>query len=152
MKKTITIISACLLTVAFGAPAVAAANKTKAPIAVKVPKGIELTADQKTKLDTLNKEFGPKVAECRKKAASIITADQKKARAEATKKAKADGQKGKELRAAADAALALTADQKAQQTETKKAVMALNKEIKTQFAAILTDEQKAKRKQGNKKN
>ena len=152
MKKTITIISACLLTVAFVAPAVAADKKKKAPIAVKVPKGIELTADQKTKLDTLNKEFGPKLAECRKKAASIITADQKKARAEATKKAKADGKKGKELRAAADAALALSADQKAQQTETKKALLALNKEIKTQFAAILTDEQKAKRKQGNKKN
>jgi|TARA_B110000438_G_C15539140_1_gene531958 hypothetical protein len=152
MKKTITIISACLLTVAFVAPAVAADKKKKAPIAVKVPKGIELTADQKTKLDALNKEFGPKLAECRKKAASIITADQKKARAEATKKAKADGKKGKELRAAANTAVAITADQKAQQTECKKAMGALNKEVRTQFAALLTDEQKAKIKGGKKKN
>ena len=134
------------------APAVAADKKKKAPIAVKVPKGIELTADQKTKLDALNKEFGPKLAECRKKAASIITADQKKARAEATKKAKADGKKGKELRAAANTAVAITADQKAQQTECKKAMGALNKEVRTQFAALLTDEQKAKIKGGKKKN
>ena len=152
MKKTITILSACFLAVAFVAPAVAAdKKKKKAPTAVKVPKSIELTADQKTKLDALNKEFGPKLAECRKKAASIITADQKKARAEATKKAKADGKKGKELRAAANAAVAITADQKAQQAECKKAMGALNKEIRTQFAALLTDEQKAKIKGGKKK-
>ena len=152
MKKTITILVACVLTVSFVTPAVAADKKKKTPIAVKVPKGIELTAAQKTKLDALNKEFGPKLAECRKKAASIITADQKKARAEATKKAKTDGKKGKELRAAANAAVAITADQKTQQAECKKAMGALNKEIKTKFVALLTDEQKAKLKGGKKKN
>ena len=152
MKKTITILSACLLAVAFVAPAVAAdKKKKKAPTAVKVPNSIELTADQKTKVDALNKEFGPKLAECRKKAASIITADQKKARAEATKKAKADGKKGKELRTAVNAAVAITADQKAQQAECKKATSALQKQIRTQFAALLTDEQKAKLKAGKKK-
>ena len=152
MKKTITILSACLLAVAFVAPAVAAdKKKKKAPTAVKVPKSIELTADQKTKLDALNNEFGPKLAECKKKANSIITADQKKARAEAMKKAKADGKKGKELKAAVNAVFALTADQKAQQAECKKAIGALNKEIKTKFVALLTDEQKAKIKGGKKK-
>ena len=151
MKKNITILSACLLTVAFVAPAVAADKKKKTPVAVKVPKSIELTADQKTKVEALNKEFGPKLAECRKKAASIITADQKKAKAEAMKKAKADGKKGKELRAAVNAAVAITADQKAQQAECKKATSALQKQIRTQFAALLTDEQKAKIKAGKKK-
>ena len=151
MKKTITILTACVLTVAFVAPAVAADKKKKTPVAIKAPKSIELTADQKTQLDALNKEFGPKLAECKAKANSIITADQKKARAEATKKAKADGKKGKELRAVANAAFAITADQKAQQTETKKAMGALQKEIRTQFAALLTDEQKAKLKAGKKK-
>jgi len=151
MKKNITILSACLLTVAFVAPAVAADKKKKTSVAVKVPKSIELTADQKTKVEALNKEFGPKLAECRKKAASIITANQKKARAEAMKKAKADGKKGKELRAAVNAAVSITADQKTQQAECKKAMGALNKEIRTQFAALLTDEQKAKLKGGKKK-
>ena len=152
MKKTITILTACVLTLSFVAPAVAADKKKKTPVAIKVPKSIELTAEQKAKLDALNKEFGPKLAECRKKAASIITADQKKARAAATKKAKADGKKGKELRAAANAAFAITADQKTQQAECKKAMGALNKEVRTQFAALLTDEQKAKIKGGKKKN
>jgi hypothetical protein len=151
MKKTITILSACLLTVAFVAPAVAADKKKKTPVAIKAPKSIELTADQKTKLDALNKEFGPKLAECKAKANSIVTKDQKKARVEAVKKAKADGKKGKELRAAADAALAITADQKAQQAEVKKAMGTLQKQIKTQFVALLTDEQKAKLKGGKKK-
>ena len=151
MKETITILTACVLTLSFVAPAVAADKKKKTPVAIKVPKSIELTAEQKTKLDALNKEFGPKLAECRKKQAGIITADQKKARAEAMKKAKADGKKGKELRAAVNAALAITADQKTKQAETKKAMAALNKQIKTQFAALLTDEQKAKLKGGKKK-
>ena len=152
MKKTLTILTACVLAVSFVTPVIAAdKKKKKAPTAVKVPMGIELTADQKTKLDALNKEFGPKLAECRKKAAGIITADQKKARAEAVKKAKADGKKGKEVQAAANAALAITADQKNQQAECKKSMQALNKEIKTQFAALLTDDQKAKLKGGKKK-
>ena len=152
MKKTLTILTACVLAVSFVTPAMAADKKEKkAPTALKVPKGIELTVDQQTKLDALNKEFGPKLVECRKKAASIITADQKKARTEAIKKAKADGKKGKDLREAANAALAITADQKAKQAETKKAMGALNKEIRTQFAALLTDEQKAKLKGGKKK-
>ena len=152
MKKTITILTVCFLTVAFVAPTVAAdKKKKKVPNVVRVPKTIELTADQKTKIEALNKEFGPKLAECKKKANSIITADQKKARAEATKKAKADGKKGKELRAAGNAAFAITADQKAQQAECKKAMGALNKEIRTKFAALLTDEQKAKIKGGKKK-
>lgn len=152
MKKTLTILTACILTVSFVTPVMAAdKKKKKAPTAVKVTMGIELTADQKSKLDALNKEFGPKLAECRKKAAGIITANQKKARAEAVKKAKADGIKGKELQAAANTALAITADQKTQQAECKKAMQALNKEIKTQFAALLTDEQKAKLKGGKKK-
>ena len=152
MKKTITILTACVLTVSFVAPVVAAdKKKKKAPAAVKVPKGIELTADQKTKVEALNKEFGPKLAECKAKANSIITADQKKAKADAMKKAKADGKKGKELRDVVNAAFAITADQKAQQAETKKAMGALQKEIRTQFAALLTDEQKAKIKGGKKK-
>ena len=152
MKKTLTILTACMLAVSFATPVLAAdKKKKKAPTAVRVPKGIELTVGQKTKVEALNKEFGPKLAECRKKAASIITADQKKARTEAVKKAKADGKKGKEVQAAANAAVAITDDQKAQQAETKKAMGALNKEIRTQFAALLTDDQKAKLKGGKKK-
>lgn len=148
MKKTLTLLTACVLAVSFVTPAMAAdKKKKKVRTAVKVPMGIELTADQKTKVEALNKEFGPKLAECKAKANSIFTADQKKARAKALNKAKADGKNKKE----ANAAVAITDDQKAQQTEYKKAMGALNKEIRTQFAALLTDEQKAKLKSAKKK-
>ena len=87
MKKIITILTACVLTVSFAAPAIAAdKKKKKVPNVVRVPKGIELTTDQKTKVEALNKEFGPKLAECKAKANSIITADQKKARTESMKR------------------------------------------------------------------
>ena len=46
----------------------AADKKKKTPVAIKEPKGIELSVDQKAQLDALNKEFGPKLAKCRKKA------------------------------------------------------------------------------------
>ena len=127
-------------------------KKQKKPAAaVRVPKGIELTDDQKAKVKALNTEFAPKLVACRKEAAGVITADQKKARAEAMKAAKAAGKKGKEIREAAEAAVKVTEDQKQKLAECKKAMGALQKEIRGQLAAILTDEQKAKLKGGKKK-
>ena len=156
MKTIIHTLSILLLAFAFAAPAYSADNEKKkkkkpAPAAVRVPKAIELNEDQKAKVEALNTEFGPKLAACRKEAAGVITADQKKARAEAMKAAKAAGKKGKELREAAEAAFKVTEDQKQQLARCKKDMGALQKEIRTQFAAILTDDQKAKLKGGKKK-
>ncbi len=156
MKTIIHTLSILLLAFAFAAPAYSADNEKKkkkkpAPAAVRVPKAIELNEDQKAKVAALNTEFGPKLAACRKEFAGVITADQKKARAEAMKAAKAAGKKGKELREAAEAAFKVTEDQKQQLARCKKDMSALQKEIRTQFAAILTDDQKAKLKGGKKK-
>ena len=156
MKKIIHTLSILLLAFAFAAPTYSADNEKKkkkkpAPAAVRVPKGIELNEDQRAKVEALNKEFGPKLAACRKEAAGVITADQKKARSEAMKAAKAAGKKGKELRAAAEAASKVTEDQKQQLARCKKDMGALQKEIRAQLAGILTDEQKAKLKGGKKK-
>ena len=68
----------------------AADKKKKTPIAIKMPTGIELSVDQKTQLDALNKEFGPKLPTNISKGITIkktltITAEQKTARAEAIK-------------------------------------------------------------------
>ena len=126
-------------------------KKKPVPAAVRVPKGIELNEDQRAKVEALNKEFGPKLAACRKEAAGVISADQKKARSEAMKAAKAAGKKGKEMRAAAEAASKVTEDQKQQLARCKKDMGALQKEIRSQLAGILTDEQKAKLKGGKKK-
>ena len=125
-------------------------KKKPAPAAIKVPGGVTLNEDQRAKLAALNKELGPKLAACRKDAAGIITADQRKARAAALKEAKAAGKKGKELREAAEAAFKVSEEQKTKLAECKKAMGALQKEVRAGLAAILTAEQKAQLKAGRK--
>ena len=158
MKTIIHTLSLFLLAFAFITPTFAAdkADKAKAKkkkpaaVAIHVPKGITLNEDQRAKLATLNKELSPKLAACRKEAAGIITADQKKARAAALKEAKAAGKKGKELREAAEAAFNVNEEQKTKLAECKKAMGALQKEVRAGLADILTDEQKAQLKAGRK--
>ena len=156
MKTIIHTLTLLLLAFAVITPTFAAdkANKAKkkkpAPVAIKVPSGVTLNEDQRAKLAALNKELGPKLIACRKEAAGIITADQKKARAAALKEAKAAGKKGKELREAAEAAFNVNEEQKTKLAECKKAMGALQKEVRAGLAAILTDEQKAKLKAGKK--
>ena len=62
----------------------------------------------------------------------------------------AAGKKGKELREAAEAAFNVNEEQKTKLAECKKAMGALQKEVRAGLAAILTDEQKAKLKAGRK--
>ncbi|SVD64811.1 uncharacterized protein METZ01_LOCUS417665 [marine metagenome] len=156
MKTIIHTLSLLLLAFAVITPTFAAekANKAKkkksASAAIKAPGGVTLNEDQRAKLAALNKELGPKLIACRKEAAGIITADQKKARAAALKEAKAAGKKGKELREAAEAAFNVNEEQKTKLAECKKAMGALQKEVRAGLAAILTDEQKAKLKAGRK--
>jgi Spy/CpxP family protein refolding chaperone len=114
----------------------------KAPVAVRVPKSITLTDDQKKQVAAINKEFGPKLAEVQKAVNGVITKEQRQARNAANKKAKADGVKGKARNAAIQAALNLTDDQDVQ------------KAARAKFVEILTAEQKAKlpkKKKGKKK-
>ena len=123
----------------------------KAPTATaQLLKNIELTDDQKTQVAAINKEFGPKVAELRKKELSIIPADQRKAAQAAIKAAREAGKKGKDLAAAREAALNLSEEQKAQYKELQKARGELQKAVREAVAKILTDEQKTKLP-GNKK-
>ena len=98
MKRTLQGLLVLTLAVVLAMPAMAAEEKKKkkkkgrkAPVAVKVPKGIELTADQKKQVAAINKEFAPKLLEINKKRSGIITPEQNKARSAAAKKAKADG-------------------------------------------------------------
>ena len=158
MKTIIHALSLLLLAFAVITPTFAAdkAKKKKpAPVAVKAPKGVALTADQQAKLDALNKEFGPKLAACRKEASGIITTDQKKARAAAFKAAKAAGKEGKELRAVTGAAFNVSEDQKTKLAECKKAMGTLQKEVRSKMVSILTKDQKAQlkgvKKGGDKK-
>jgi len=148
------------LAVLIATPAMAADKKKKkkkgrkAPVAVKVPKGIELTADQKKQVAAINKEFGPQLAAVTKKINTVITPEQRKARNAANKKAKADGVKGKARNAAIQAALNLSDEQKEQMKVLTKERQAVQKAARAKFVEILTDEQKAKlpkKKKGKKK-
>ena len=99
-------------------------------------KGLKLTADQKAKVKELGKEYAPKF-----KAAfeNVLTDEQKTARKDAIKAAKAEGKKGRELMKAAHEAVKLTDEQKA---KVKAAVEPLRKEAHEKIMAILTPEQK----------
>jgi Spy/CpxP family protein refolding chaperone len=102
--------------------------------------GMTLTDAQKAKLDELKKEFGPKLMEAMKKMPEL-TAEQKKAQAEALKAAQEAGKKGRELMEARNAAVTLTDQQKAQQAEARKAMASLEKELREKVTAVLTPEQ-----------
>ncbi len=114
-------------------------------------KEIELTAEQKAKLEQLKKEMGPKLMEARKKMQGIFTQEQRKARAEAQKAAKAAGKKGREIRAALEAAVKLTEEQKAKLAAAKKAAGELQKQVREKIMALLTPEQKEAIKERMKK-
>jgi Spy/CpxP family protein refolding chaperone len=104
-------------------------------------KGLNLTDDQKAKFEALKKEYGPKLKESWQKADSVLTADQKKAREEAVKAAKAADKKGPEVWKDAHAAVKLTDEQKAKMAEIQKEGQALRKEVHEKVMALLTPEQ-----------
>ena len=163
MKRTLQGLLVLTLAVVLAMPAMAAEEKKKkkkkkkgrkAPVAVRVPKSITLTDDQKKQVAAINKEFGPKLAEVQKAVNGVISKEQRQARNAANKKAKADGVKGKLRNAAIQAALNLTDDQKAKMKELTKKRQDVQKAARAKFVEILTAEQKAKlpkKKKGKKK-
>ena len=112
--------------------------------AIAALKALGLSDAQKAKLADLRKQYGPKLHEAvMKKLDSILTPEQRKARDEALKAAKASGKHGPELIAAVRSAVKLT-DQQQQKVKAIHAEMApLLKEIHEQVASILTPEQRA---------
>lgn len=107
----------------------------------KIVAGLTLTDEQKTKLDAVKKEFGPKMTEAMKQG-EVLTPEQKKARDEAAKAAKAAGKKGKEVGEAVAAAVKLTDDQKAKQATARKQMGGLEKELRAKVMEVLTPEQR----------
>lgn len=115
--------------------------------AVQLPKEIELTEEQKTKVAALEKEYGPKMKELREKLNKIMTEEQKKARLDVMKEAREkgkEGKKGKELAEAIKSAMKLTEEQQKTYDEADKKIVALRQEILEKVKPLLTDEQKAK--------
>jgi len=106
---------------------------------VEKVKDLKLTDDQKSKLAELKKQYAPKTKELTGKLDSVLTADQKKARDEAMKAARASGKRPD--RQSIQAAMKLTDAQKVKMADGRKAMVALNKEITGKVNKLLTTEQ-----------
>lgn len=94
-----------------------ARKKVKRPKAaggvLQVPNDVQLSEEQKTRVDALVKDHGRRIAELRARLANVLTDEQKQARAAAKKKALEDGKKGPALRESREKLLEmLTDDQK----------------------------------------
>ena len=103
---------------------------------------LNLTDEQKAKVDDLRKELGPKFAELQKKREAIYTPEQKKARDEAMKAARDAGKSPREVFMAGREAVKLTDEQSAKMKEVQKEMGELEKTRMEKFTAILTPEQK----------
>jgi oligoendopeptidase F len=163
MRKLARTILLFALAAAVAAPAMAQdkkkgkkkrAGKARGPIVFvyRLPRAVTktLTADQKTKLQAINKEYRPKLLEIRKKQGAILTADQKAV----LEKARKSGTTARERQAALRAArksLKFTSDQKKQQADLRKQERTLRAEINKKVDSVLTDEQKELRKKASKR-
>ncbi|MGB7732049.1 MAG: hypothetical protein WBL72_00005 [Thermoguttaceae bacterium] len=115
-------------------------------------KDLNLSDDQKTKLAELQKQYAPKLKDLAQTRDNVLTADQKKARQDAIKAARAAGKRGPEVREAIQAAMKLTDAQKAKLADAQKASRTLNKEIMDKVNQVLTPDQQAtlKKARGNR--
>jgi hypothetical protein len=104
----------------------------------------ELPADVLEKCKKVVEEHAPKIKEAQAKVDSILTDEQKKARAAAQKAAKDAGKKGKEAQDEITAALKLTDEQKTKMEEAQKGLAAAQGDMNKALGALLSDEQKAK--------
>ncbi len=104
--------------------------------------GLDLTADQKAKLEALNKEYQPKLTDASKAVESILTPEQKKAREAARKVAqRVIEEVRKACQKAVEEAVQLTPEQKAKVEEVKKQNSATYKEFRAKVMDVLTPEQ-----------
>ena len=111
----------------------------------KMTEGLTLADEQKSKLDSVCKELGPKMMDAMKKG-DVLTPEQKKCQAEAQKAAKAAGKTGKEAHDAIAAAVKMTDEQKAKQGEARKEMGGLEKCLCEKVMAVLTPDQQEQAK------
>ena len=148
MKRVVTTLAMLVMIALVAAPAITAEadkkkkkKKNRARATRVVPRldkqlnSLELSDEQKVKLKELRASVAPKLAAARKK--GRLSKTQREARSQAQKKAKAEGKKGKAVRAAVAAAAELTEDQKAAQAEIRK----LQGEYRRGVIGLLTAEQ-----------
>ncbi len=106
---------------------------------------LDLTAEQKGKIEALKTEYGPKLKAIHEKAENILTAEQKTARDEAMKAARdATGDARRDAYRKVRDAVKLTDDQKKAMEPVTKEGRELMEKARPAVMAVLTDEQKTK--------
>ena len=142
MKKVMKLFLLVALAALIAMPAVAAdkekkkkkgaGRKVKVASVANLLKKLEkadLSEEQSVAVKKLVAEHTPKIREAQKKVYGMLSAEQRKAAAQARNSAKEAGKKGKELQAAVETALSLSDDEKtarkAAQTDARAAKRAL---------------------------
>ncbi len=112
---------------------------------------LDLTSEQKEKLEKIYTEQGPKLKAAGEKVSASLTEEQRKARGEAQKSAKAAGKKKKEADEESLTAMKLTDDQKKAYDEATKAMREAQTAFRSAVSEVLTPEQREKVKLGGGK-
>jgi Spy/CpxP family protein refolding chaperone len=109
---------------------------------MKKLKDVELTAEQKEKIKAIGEKFGPKLRETQAAVREAAGGREfARKRAEATKKAREQGLKGKELQAAVLKELDLTPEAQEAMKKAQTAVREVNREFVAAVREVLTPEQ-----------
>ncbi len=159
MKLGLTQLSGLLLAVALVCPSLADDKAEKAnkpdrqkgkdkaeqviagPLAAQLAKA-NLTDEQKQELNEIKKRYADKVAAARKAVGEAVGKDARQARAAALAKAKAEGKKGAELKAAVNEAFPLTDEQTKAVADAQVQMKQVQTDLRKELLAVLTDEQK----------
>ncbi|MHC4404518.1 MAG: Spy/CpxP family protein refolding chaperone [Planctomycetota bacterium] len=104
--------------------------------------GLELSDEQKAKIEGIAKEMKTPIADARKAMLGVFTDQQRAARQEALKAARKAGKKPREAQKAVEEALKLTDEQKEKMAKARRAMADLQKKIREEVMAVLTPEQK----------
>lgn len=148
--RTVWALAACLLASASlsaaeqgQAPASRAAGRRIAAAAgLEMLQGVNLTTEQKAKVEEIRKDLGGKIRDALQKLDGVLTEEQKKARAEAVKAARGSGRGLQGSREAIEKSLKLTDEQKAKMAEIRKELEPLRTQLREKITALLTAEQK----------
>ena len=105
-------------------------------------RNLDLTDAQKSQLEEIKKEFGAELKAAQEKIDSVLTDDQKKARAEAMQKVRESREGWQNLRETLEKAMNLTDAQKKDMEAARTASMELNRELMQKVMSVLTTEQK----------
>lgn len=111
---------------------------------------VEFSEDQQAKVEELRQKYTPQLVAIQRKQGSVFMAEQRRARQEALRTAQDAGKNRREAQEAADAAAKLTDKQRKQIATIQKEQADLVAKIQGEVRALLTDQQRAQLRRGNR--